>query len=278
MTSIDVLEKTSNRVRKNIITMLHKAGSGHPGGSLSVTDILVALYDQIRIDPRNPKWEDRDRVILSKGHAAPALYAVLEEKEFFEAKEFDRLRKLGGKLQGHPDMNKTPGIDACTGSLGNGASIAVGIAMAGKLQKKDYRVYAILGDGELQEGIVWEAAAAAAHFRLNNLTIIIDYNGLQIDGSNDAVMALGNIRSRYEALGYRVLEVDGHDIGQLQKALPVQEQEAPVCIIARTVKGKGVSFMEDRVEWHGQAISKELYDAALRELGDKSYTPGGGYE
>lgn len=261
------LEERALKVRKNIISMLEKAGSGHPGSSLSVTDILVSLYDQITIDPQNPKWEDRDRVILSKGHAAPALYAILAEIGFFDEKEFNKLRKLGGKLQGHPDMNKTPGVDACTGSLGQGISTAVGVALAGRVQKKEYHVYAILGDGELQEGIVWEAIMAAAHYKLDNLTLIIDHNGLQIDGENAEIMSLGNLKDKFLANGYKVIETDGHNIEELQEAYKRPTQGKPKCIIAKTVKGKGVSYMENKVEWHGAVVSKENATIALEELG-----------
>lgn len=266
MSTIEELEITSKRIRKSIITMLAEAGSGHPGGSLSVTDILVTLYDYIKINPENPKWEDRDRVVLSKGHAAPALYAVLADKGFYDSKEFSKLRKLGGKLQGHPDMNKTPGVDVCTGTLGNGFSTAIGMALAGKVQKKEYHVYAILGDGELQEGVIWEAAMAAAHYKLENLTVILDHNGMQIDGLNDEVMTLGNVRAKFEAFGYEVIELDGHNIGELQEAYKIKTLNKPVCIIANTQKGKGISFMEGKVEWHGNAINQETYQLAMAEL------------
>ena len=266
MSTVEELKITSNRIRKSIITMLAKAGSGHPGGSLSVTDILVTLYDQIKVNSKDPKWEDRDRVVLSKGHAAPALYAVLEDQGFFDQEEFSKLRKLGGKLQGHPDMNKTPGVDVCTGTLGNGFSTAIGIALAGKVQNKDYHVYAILGDGELQEGVVWEAAMSAAHYKLNNLTVILDHNRMQIDGLNDEVMNLGNVKGKFEAFGYEVLEVDGHNIEELQKAYKVKSLDKPICIIANTLKGKGISFMEDKVEWHGNAVNQETYKLAMAEL------------
>ncbi len=266
-------------VRRDIVTMLHSAGSGHPGGSLSITEILVSLYHHISVRPDEPDWEDRDRVVISKGHAAPAIYAVLAEHGYFLKDEFKRLRKLGGKLQGHPDMNKTPGIDACSGSLGQGFSTSIGMALAARVLKKDYHVYAILGDGELQEGIVWEAALAAAHYKLDNLTMIIDYNGLQIDGATDSVMSLGDLPGKMRAFGFEVKEVDGHDMEALDRIWKEAPNGKPVCVIARTTKGKGISFMEGKAEWHGKAITQEEYEAAMKELDeaeqlDKAGQPG----
>lgn len=260
------LSQSAREVRKDIIRMLEMAGSGHPGGSLSVTDILVSLYDYMKVDSSNPNWEDRDRVILSKGHAAPALYAVLASKGFFSEDEYKKLRKLGGKLQGHPDMNKTPGVDACTGSLGQGMSTAIGVALAGKYQKKSYKVYSILGDGELNEGIVWEAAASAAHFGLDNLTVIVDWNGLQIDGPNEKIMNMGDIASKFKSFGFKVYEVDGHNMEELRQSYEVMTDGKPKCIVAKTIKGKGVSFMEGKVEWHGSPVSRELAEKALNDL------------
>lgn len=246
MKSYEAMEEEALAVRRDIVEMLYRAGSGHPGGSLSVTDILVCLYNRIRVDAEHPDMEDRDRVVLSKGHAAPALYAVLAEHGFFSKEVFKRLRRLGGMLQGHPDMNKTPGVDVCTGSLGLGVSTACGIALAGKVRKKDYRVYAVLGDGELQEGIVWEAMAAAVHHKLDNLTVIVDLNGLQIDGPVEKVMGSGNLKGKFLDYGFKVAEVDGHDFEALDAAIALRADSVPVCILAKTVKGKGVSFMENQ--------------------------------
>lgn len=266
MKSYQAMEEEALAVRRDIVEMLYQAGSGHPGGSLSVTDILVCLYNRIRTEAAQPDMEDRDRVVLSKGHAAPALYAVLAEHGFFSKDQFKRLRKLGGMLQGHPDMNKTPGVDVCTGSLGLGVSTACGIALAGKVRKKDYHVYAILGDGELQEGIVWEAMTAAVHHKLDNLTVIVDLNGLQIDGPVETVMSLGNLRGRFESYGFKVVEADGHDFASLDEAISVRKEGVPVCILAKTLKGKGISFMENQVGWHGQKVSEADYAAAMEEL------------
>ena len=266
MKSYEAMEEEALAVRRDIIEMLYQAGSGHPGGSLSVTDILVCLYNRIRVDEKQPDMEDRDRVVLSKGHAAPALYAVLAEHGFFSKDAFKRLRKLGGMLQGHPDMNKTPGVDVCTGSLGLGVSTACGIALAGKVRKKDYHVYAILGDGELQEGIVWEAMTAAVHHKLDNMTVIVDLNGLQIDGPVEKVMGLGNLKGKFLDYGFKVVEADGHDFAALDAAIAVRENGVPVCILAKTVKGKGVSFMENQAGWHGQKVSEDDYKTAMEEL------------
>ena len=259
-------EAEALRVRKDIVTMLYEAGSGHPGGSLSITEILVSLYHHISIRPEEPDWEDRDRVIISKGHAAPAIYAVLAEHGYFPMDELKRLRKLGAMLQGHSDKNKTPGIDCCSGSLGLGFSTSIGIALAARVLKKDYHVYVILGDGELQEGIVWEAAMAAAHYKLENLTMIIDCNGLQIDGPTDFVMSLGDLPGKMRAFGLDVREVDGHDLEALDRIWKEEPNGTPRCGIARTIKGKGISFMEGRAEWHGKAIGRDEYEAAMKEL------------
>ena len=257
------------QVRRDIVNMTADAGCGHPGGSLSIVEALVALYfEKMRIDPQNPKWEDRDRFVLSKGHAAPALYAVLGERGFFDTAEFKHFRQLGAILQGHPDMKRCPGVDASTGSLGQGISIAVGMALGAKTLKKDIQVYAIIGDGESQEGLVWEACMAAAHYRLDNLTVILDNNGLQIDGSNDQVMSLGDIGAKFAAFGYDIIEVkDGNDMQQVLDAL-----HAPACpgkprlIWLHTLKGKGVSYMEGQVGWHGKAPNAEQCAQALKDL------------
>lgn len=263
------LKAKCRQLRCDIIEMIAGAASGHPGGSLSMVELLAATYyTQMRVDPQNPDDPGRDRFVLSKGHAAPCYYAVLGDLGFFDKSEFQNFRQLHSILQGHPDAKKVPGVDASTGSLGQGVSIAVGMALGAKTSGGAQRVYTILGDGKLQEGQVWEACTAAAHFKLDNLTIMIDNNGLQIDGTNDQVMSLGNLHARFEALGLDVLEVkDGNDIGQVVAALdaPVKPGK-PKCIIAHTVKGKGVSFMENQVGWHGKAPSVAERDAALMEM------------
>lgn len=262
------LEKACRAVRRDIINMTADAASGHPGGSLSAVEIIIALfYEKMNIDPKHPDKEDRDRFVLSKGHGAPCYYAVLGELGFFSKEEFKNFRQLHSILQGHPDAKKCPGVEASTGSLGQGISIAVGMALgAKKLDHSSVKVYTLLGDGELQEGQVWEASMAAANYGLDNLTVIIDNNGLQIDGSNEQVMSLGNIREKFEAFGFQVLEVDGHDIKAVCEALDTETEGKPKCIIAHTVKGKGVSFMENQVGWHGKAPSEEERQQALKEL------------
>ncbi|HAA63914.1 MAG: Transketolase domain protein [Caldanaerobacter subterraneus] len=265
----EFLKQKAKEVRIDIINMLAEAGSGHPGGSLSCADILTLLYfDKMNVKPDNPKWEDRDRLVLSKGHAAPALYAVLAEKGFFPKEELKTLRKLGSILQGHPDMKSTPGLDMTTGSLGQGLSAANGMALAGKLDKKGYRVYVILGDGELQEGQIWEAAMTAAHYKLDNLTAILDFNGLQIDGPNREVKNIEPVNEKFNAFGWHVIEIDGHDFDQIDKA--IEEAKAtkgkPTLIIAHTIKGKGVSFMENQVGWHGSAPNEEQRQKVIQEL------------
>ncbi|EIW00398.1 transketolase [Thermoanaerobacter siderophilus] len=264
-----LLKQKAKEIRKDIITMIAEAESGHPGGSLSCTDILTILYfDKMNIDPENPKWEERDRLVLSKGHAAPALYAVLSERGYFPKEELKTLRQLHSILQGHPDMKSTPGVDMTTGSLGQGLSAANGMAIAGKLDNKNYRVYVILGDGEIQEGQIWEAAMTAAHYKLDNLTAILDYNGLQIDGKNEDVMNIVPVKEKFKAFGWNVIEVDGHNFEELDKAIEEAKETKgkPTIIIAKTIKGKGVSFMENRVEWHGVAPKKEEAEKALAEL------------
>lgn len=259
-------KEIAQQCRRDVIEMLAKAGSGHPGGSLSAIDILVALYEHMHIDPSNPKMEDRDRFVLSKGHAAPALYAILARKGFFEIDELGTLRKLNSSLQGHPDMKKTPGVDACTGSLGQGFSVAVGMALAAKYKKSDYKVYTLLGDGELQEGIIWEAAMSAGHYQLDNLVAIVDHNGLQIDGPVEKVMNVGNIGEKFKAFGFHVIEIDGHDFDDINKAIEHQEKGKPLCIVAKTTKGKGIPFMENQVGWHGKSISAKEAEEALCAL------------
>jgi len=266
---LTAIRQMANQIRQDIIEMLVPAKSGHPGGSLSAADIIAVLYFFVlNIDPQNPQWPDRDRFVLSKGHAAPVLYAALAERGFFPKEELLKLRQTGHFLQGHPDMKKVPGVDMSTGSLGQGFSAAAGMALAGKIDKKSYRVYALLGDGELAEGIVWEAAMAAAHYRLDNLVAILDYNGLQIDGKNEEVMNVAPVAAKWQAFGWNVIEVDGHDVEQLLRAfeLAANHKGRPTIIIAKTIKGKGVSFMENQVGWHGSAPNAEQAEAALKEL------------
>jgi len=258
-------------VRRHVIEMIGEAGSGHPGGSLSVTDILSVLYfgGVLRVDPKNPSWPERDRLVLSKGHSAPALYAVLAEKGFFDKGILPTLRKLGSPLQGHPDCRKTPGVDASTGSLGQGLSIAVGMALAARLDGRDSRVWAILGDGECEEGQVWEAAMAASHYKLGNLVAVVDHNGLQIDGPVAEVMSPEPISAKFQSFGFEVHVVDGHDVEGLLRlftSLP-RNGERPICVVADTIKGKGVGFMEGAVGWHGKAPKGEELVRALTELG-----------
>jgi len=264
------LNEITNVIRKDIVSMICKSKSGHPGGSLSAVEILTALYfDQMNIDPTNPKMEDRDRFVLSKGHAAPALYATLAERGYFEKEELNKLRKLGSMLQGHPDMKKIPGVEMSTGSLGQGFSVACGMAMAAKLDNAPWNVYALLGDGEVQEGIIWEAAMSAAHYKLDNMIAFLDYNGLQIDGEVESVMSINPIEDKFRTFGWNVITIDGHDFDQIFAALDMAKDtvDKPTMIIAKTVKGKGVSFMENQASWHGSAPSEEQLEQALSELG-----------
>ena len=267
---IQQIQSICRQVRRNIITMTSKAGAGHPGGSLSATEAFVALYFDVMkgVDPQDDKNPNRDRFVLSKGHAAPGLYGTLCERGFFGREEFDKFRQLGGILQGHPDVKKCPGIDASTGSLGQGISIAVGMALGAKHTGNPCHVYTIIGDGESQEGLVWEASMAAAHYKLDNLTVIFDHNGMQIDGTNDEVMSLGDVDAKWRAFGYDVIDVkDGNDMQQVLDAL-----HTPACpgkprlIHLHTLKGKGVSYMEGQVGWHGKAPNAEQAAAALKEL------------
>jgi len=263
------LKRRANVIRQHIVKMIGKAGSGHPGGSLSAADIITVLFfDEMNIDVTNPKWTDRDRFVLCKGHSAPALYAALAEKGFFDIKELDNLRKLGSMLQGHPDMNSTPGVDMSTGSLGQGLSVANGMAISAKMDKKDYRVYALLGDGEIEEGQVWEAAMMSSHRKLDNLVAIIDNNGLQIDGDVFDVKSLKDIAGKFKSFGWNVIEIDGHDILQIKDALKQARNTfgMPTAIVAKTIKGKGVSFMENQAGWHGTAPKPDQVELAIREL------------
>ncbi|MBU5438498.1 transketolase [Tissierella sp. MSJ-40] len=264
------LKQIACNIRVDIIKMLEKSKSGHPGGSLSAAEILTALYfKEMKVDPKNPHWADRDRFVLSKGHGAPVLYAALAQKGYFPMEELDHLRKIDSMLQGHPDMKGTPGVDMTTGSLGQGLAAANGMALAGKIDNKDYRVYALLGDGEVQEGIIWEAAMFAAHYNLDNITVFLDHNGLQIDGANKDVMNIEPIDEKFKAFGWNVLNINGHCFEEIFKAIEEAKNTKgkPTIIIAKTIKGKGVSFMENQVGWHGTAPSAEEADKALEELG-----------
>ena len=265
------LQEKAKQLRIDIINELYEAQSGHPGGSLSCLETLIALYYNVMdVRPGDPHWEDRDRFIMSKGHCCPALYAVLADKGYFGKEELATLRKLGSHLQGHPDMRKTPGVDANTGSLGQGVSIAVGMALGAKHLGKDTKVFALVGDGESQEGQIWEAYMAAAHYKLDNLTVIIDNNGLQIDGTNDQVMSLGDLPAKLRAFGFDLIELpDGNDLDAVEAALSKPTMPGkPKAILAHTVKGKGVSFMENQVGWHGKAPNAEQREQALKELED----------
>ena len=265
---MDNLEKIAKELRRDVIEMIFTAGSGHPGGSLSEIEILTALYFQImRHDPENPAWSDRDRFILSKGHASPGFYAVLSKRGYFPRDEMWTFRKLGSRLQGHAHTG-TPGVEMNSGSLGQGLSFAVGVALAASVDKKDYRVYALLGDGECDEGQVWEAAMSAAHYNLDNLTAFVDRNRIQNDRFTSEVMRLEPLAEKWSAFGWKVIEVDGHNIGQVLDAASTARNTrgCPTVIIAHTVKGKGVSFMENNPDFHGRAPNKDEYERALKEL------------
>lgn len=274
---IENLERIATRLRRHIIGMTTAAKSGHPGGSLSAADIVAALYFEImNVAPGRANDPDRDRFVLSKGHAAPVLYAALAERGFFSTDELTTVRRLGSHLQGHPDMKNTPGVEMSTGSLGQGLSVAVGMALAGRLDRRDYRVFALLGDGELQEGQIWEAAMAASHHRLSSLTAIIDNNMLQIDGLITDVMSPLPIAGKFQAFGWETIEIDGHDMEAITttlSSLPLAG-ERPSAIIARTVKGKGVSFMENLAGWHGRAPTPDEASRALAELVEGGVTHG----
>jgi len=261
--------KTAIEIRKSIVDMVYHSQSGHPGGSLSIVDILTYLYGkEMNVDPANPRDPNRDRFVLSKGHASPAIYGTLAEFGFFDKALLPTFRKIGSILQGHPDSKQVPGVDVSTGSLGQGISNAVGLALGAKFDKVDSRVYAILGDGELQEGLVWEAAMSAAHYKLDNLVAIVDNNGLQIDGNNEDVMDLGSIADKFRAFNWNVVEIDGHDYEQIASAFDNARatKSAPTVIVAKMIKGRGVSFMENQAGWHGVAPNKEQLDAAIAEL------------
>ncbi len=264
------LEEKARKLRCLVLRMINAAGSGHPGGSLSAAEILSVLYFYwMRVNQETPKWPERDRFILSKGHSCPVLYAALAERGYFPVEALWTLRRIDSFLQGHPDMRKTPGVDSTSGSLGHGLSIGVGMALGGKLDDQDYRVYVLLGDGELQEGQVWEAAMSAAHYKLANLTAIVDYNHLQVDGCVEEIMEVAPLVEKWRAFRWNVVEVDGHNIKEITGALENAEATMgqPTCIIAHTIKGKGVSFMENEVGWHGKWVNDQQLKQALSELG-----------
>ena len=266
------LQIAACKVRQGIVESTYCAKCGHPGGSLSAADMFTYLYNkEMNVDPANPKWDDRDRFVLSKGHTAPGLYAALAHRGFFPVEDLKQLRKLGHYLQGHPNMNSVPGVDMSTGSLGQGISAACGMALSGKVRNKDYRVYTLLGDGEIQEGQVWEACMFASHYKLDNLVIIVDNNGLQIDGDIAKVMSPYPIVDKLEAFGFHVTAIDGHDFEQIEAALNEAKtvKGRPSAIVMKTVKGKDVSFMENLASWHGVAPNKEQYEQAMAELNAK---------
>ena len=269
VTKTEALEKIAKDIRKNIVKTVYNAQSGHPGGSLSCADILTVLYfNQMNINPQEPNAEGRDRFVLSKGHCSPALYSTLARRGYFDEKELDGFRKLTSKLQGHPDMNKVPGVDMTSGSLGQGLSIANGMALSSKMGNMGYRVYCLLGDGEIEEGQIWEAAMTSSKYNLDNLCVIVDNNNLQIDGNIKDVKGLNKIEEKFESFGFNVITVDGNNVEQLIDGFDRAKMTkgAPTAIIARTVKGKGVSFMENNASWHGKAPNEEQYVMAMEEL------------
>jgi transketolase len=263
--------KLAREIRLSILKMIYEAGSGHAGGSLSATELITTLYfDKMKIDAANPKWEDRDRFIPSKGHCAPALYAVLAEKGYFPKSNLDTFRRLNSILQGHPDLLKTPGVDMSTGSLGHGPSVGLGMALAGRLSNKDFYVYVLIGCGEMNEGQIWEAAMAAVKFKLDHLIVLLDYNRYQLDGAMDDVMPLGDVVAKWQSFGWNVIEVNGHEAEEISDGIDKAKQtkDVPSILIARTVKGKGVSFMENTHVWHGKQISEQEYRRAVSELAE----------
>ena len=269
LTKKSALQKTAAKIRLDILEEVHAAKSGHPGGSLSIADVMTYLYfEEMNIDPANPKWEERDRLVLSKGHTAPALYATLAERGYFDVAELPKLRKIESFLQGHPDMKHTPGVDMTTGSLGLGISAACGMALAAKIDGKDYRTYTIVGDGESEEGQVWEAAMFAAHYKLDNFCLIVDWNGLQIDGAITDVMNPTPHDKKLEAFGFNVLTADAHDFDEIEAAFNAAKacKGKPSAIIVKSIKGKGVSFMENQASWHGTAPNDEQYEQAIAEI------------
>ena len=267
--SKEELEEIAKKVRLGIMDAVYYGKSGHPGGSLSIADILTVLYfDEMNIDNENPNWEDRDRLVLSKGHCSPALYSCLANRGYFPVEDLKTFRNINSYLQGHPDRKHIPGVDMSTGSLGQGLSSANGMAISAKLDKKDYRVYCILGDGEIEEGQVWEAAMTANKYKLDNLCVIIDNNNLQIDGTIDEVMSAKPIDDKFRSFGFEIIKIDGHNMEEIKSAFEVARnvKEKPVCIIANTVKGKGVKFMENQVDWHGKAPNEEQYKEAVNDI------------
>ena len=273
LTKVEELEKMAKQVRKGIIEAVYSNQSGHPGGSLSVADILTVLYfKEMNIDEKNPDWDNRDRLVLSKGHCSPALYSCLANRGFFPVEDLKTFRNINSYLQGHPDKNKVPGVDMTTGSLGQGLSVANGMAIAGKMDNKGYRVYCILGDGEIEEGQIWEAAMTSNKYKLDNLCVIVDNNNLQIDGTIEEVMSSYPIDEKFRSFGFEIIKIDGHDIEEIIKAFEVAKniKGKPTCIIAKTVKGKGISYMENQVGWHGKAPNEEQYKEAMVSLGTGS--------
>ncbi len=263
------LEGLCGKFRNKLIDTLFSIQTGHPGGSLSAAEIVTTLYfEKMRTDPKNPKWADRDRFVLGKGHAAPILYIALAEKGFFPEKDLETLRQLGSHLQGHPCAKKTPGVELSTGPLGLGLPAALGMALGARLDNKDFTVYVLLGDGEIQEGVVWEAAMSASKFKLDNVVAILDYNRVQLDGTVDEIMPLGDVKAKWASFGWNVIEIDGHKVEEISDAVDKAKtvKGRPTIIVARTVKGKGVSFMEGKNTWHGKPISREEYEAAKAEL------------
>ena len=270
---IEELTKKALEIRKGIIEAVYQAQSGHPGGSLSIADVLTVLYfNEMNIKPEEPRWEDRDRLVLSKGHCSPALYSCLANKGYFPVENLKTFRKIDSYLQGHPDRNKVPGVDMTTGSLGQGLSAANGMAIAGKMDNKDYRVYCILGDGEIEEGQIWEAAMTSSKYKLDNLCVIVDNNNLQIDGTIEEVMSPYPIDEKFRSFGFEIIKIDGHDIEEIIKAFEVAKniKDKPTCIIAKTIKGKGISYMENQASWHGKAPNEEQYKEAMVSLGTGS--------
>ncbi len=274
ITNIKELEKLANEIRIQIINQVYNANSGHPGGSLSSTDILTVLYfNQMNINEKEPQSPLRDRFVLSKGHCVPALYATLAKRGFIKEEELTKFRKIDGLLQGHPDKNKVPGIDMSTGSLGQGLSVANGMAISSKMNHEGYRVYCLLGDGEIEEGQVWEAAMTASKYKLDNLCVVVDSNNLQIDGTVEEVKGLDNIEGKFKNFGFNTIIVNGHDMQQLIDSFETAKltKGKPTAIIAKTVKGKGISFMEGKAEWHGKAPNKEQYEQAIKELKENKF-------
>ena len=267
--SKEELEKLAKKIRLGIIDEVYYGKSGHPGGSLSIADIMTVLYfDEMNIDNENPNWEDRDRLVLSKGHCSPALYAALAYRGFFPVEDLKTFRNINSYLQGHPDKKNIPGVDMSTGSLGQGLSVANGMAISAKLNKKNYRVYCILGDGEIEEGQIWEAAMSSSKYKLDNLCVIVDNNNLQIDGTIDEVMSSKPIDDKFRSFGFEIIKIDGHNIEEIKSAFEVAKnvKEKPVCIIAKTIKGKGVKYMENKVDWHGKAPNEDEYKQAIIDI------------